>query len=145
MILDALNMRLGTKDLNAEQVFQTCQDRNMTFGELISIPERDSWIYEDGPSMVCNVFVARMYKESGVLPYDFEATETTPRDLYQLNIFDKTGTRPKVCQIDNLPYCQIAGSLQLELPGLSTIEPYPHMFDHCGALPPKYERFPSNC
>ena len=39
---------------------------NMTFGELMAIPERDEWIYSDGYSMVCSCFVVAMYKAGGL-------------------------------------------------------------------------------
>ena len=42
--------------------------RGMTFGDLISIPEKDGWIYSDGPSYVCSSFVAAVYKSGGLLP-----------------------------------------------------------------------------
>lgn len=50
-----------------------------------------------------------------------------------------------MCQVDSLPYCQIAGNLQLPLYEISTIDPYANMFEKCGAMPPAYVRFPPQC
>jgi hypothetical protein len=40
---------------------------------------------------------------------------------------------------------EILGKYQIDLPGVSTIKPYSHMFERCGALPPLYIRTPPNC
>jgi hypothetical protein len=85
-------------------------ERNMTFGELMAIPEKDGWMYNDGPSYVCSSFVAAVYKAGGLLK-DIEGTEMTPRDVYTLTIYDRNYKVPKKC-LDNdpsLPYCQIMG------------------------------------
>lgn len=42
--------------------------RNMTFGDLMAVPERDGWIYSDGESYVCGAFVAAVYESAGLLP-----------------------------------------------------------------------------
>lgn len=42
--------------------------RGMSFTDFVTMPEQDSWIFhngpgwKDGPSMVCDVFVTRMWK-----------------------------------------------------------------------------------
>jgi hypothetical protein len=45
----------------------------MTFGELMAIPEKDGWMYNDGPSYVCSSFVSAVYKAGGLLK-DIEGT-----------------------------------------------------------------------
>ena len=148
-ILSALNMRLGAKNLTLHEILFELKLRNITFGELISMPEKDDWVYSDGYAMVCNVFVMRMYKEGGMFrEFSFEATETTPRDTYELDLYDKTGQyKPASCRglDDSVPYCQIAGAHKLRLPGYSSIPPYDNMFEKCGALPPAYVRTPPKC
>ena len=42
-------------------------ERNMTFGDLMAIPEKDGWVYSDGESMVCSSFVAACYRAGGLL------------------------------------------------------------------------------
>lgn len=63
----------------------------MTLYELFNIPEQDGWIYSDGPSYVCSAFVAGVYKAAGLFDgFTVQATEFTPRDVYQLNFFNGT-------------------------------------------------------
>ena len=45
--------------------------RGMSFPELYTVPEQDSWMYtfadgRKGPSMVCDVFVVSMWKAGGI-------------------------------------------------------------------------------
>jgi len=149
MALLGMNKRLGTENLGIYEILEFLKQRNLTFAELLTIPEQDSWVYPDGLSMVCDVFVMSMYKAGGLLePYtnQIQVTEFTPRDSYQMDFFLLSKSqRPPACQVDDLPYCQILGRYRMDLPGASTIKPYPHMFERCGALPPFYVRNPPNC
>jgi len=47
--------------------------KNMTFGDLMAIPEVDGWQYSDGESYVCSSFVAALYRAGGLL-IDIEGT-----------------------------------------------------------------------
>ena len=47
--------------------------KNMTFGDLMAMPEKDGWWYNDGPSYVCSSFVIAVYKAGGLLN-DLEGT-----------------------------------------------------------------------
>lgn len=38
----------------------------MDLNELVSIPEKDEWVYSDGASMVCSSFVAGMLRAAGI-------------------------------------------------------------------------------
>ncbi len=70
----------------------------MTLYQLFDMPEIDGWIYSDGPSYVCSAFVAGVYKAAGLFGnITIQATEFTPRDVYQLNFFNATATRPSKC------------------------------------------------
>lgn len=72
---DGLNLRLGTQGLRTADVYQEAASRGMTTGELIQIPEQDTWRYNmttsageavQGRSMVCCVFACSMWKNAGV-------------------------------------------------------------------------------
>lgn len=119
----------------------------MTVAELTAVPEQDSWIYSDGPNRVCSSFVINVYEIGGLFgSLDINSTEFTPRDIYQLDFFDKNYKKPSQCKDKDLTYCQIMGDylLDVETDGYSTITPYEHMFEHCPSMPPKFERSP-NC
>lgn len=95
---EALNKRLGTTGLNLPQCAVEAADRGMTINDLFSIPEEDGWEYSDGQSMVCSSFVTAMYKHAGLFEgIEVTATEFTPRDVYQLNFWNTTATRPHIC------------------------------------------------
>jgi len=87
---------------------------------------------------------AGLFKENETLV--FEAAEFTPKDTYQIQIFDSNWERPSACLVDEtIPYCQLTGEYLLELPGFNSLPLYPNMNDFCGALPPLYQRSPPNC
>eukprot|EP00003_Mantamonas_plastica_P031931 TRINITY_DN848_c0_g1_i3.p1 TRINITY_DN848_c0_g1~~TRINITY_DN848_c0_g1_i3.p1 ORF type:complete len:264 (-),score=70.90 TRINITY_DN848_c0_g1_i3:172-963(-) len=142
---EALNKRLGTHGLNVAQLFDAMNQRNLTFGQVISMPENDTWVYSDGLSRVCSTFVMSLYKETGVIGPDIQATEFTPRDSYSTALFDPNWKRPAACDVDDLPWCQIAGEYILHLPGYNTIDPFPGMFEKCGTQPFPFTYSPSHC
>jgi len=149
IILLGLNKRLGTEKLGIYEILDVLRAKKLTFEELLTISEQDSWQYPTGPSLVCDVFVMSMYKAGGLLePYtkQIQVTEFTPRDSYQMNFFLLSKSqRPPPCQVDDLPYCQLLGKYRMDLKEAGTIKPYPYMFERCGALPPNYERRPLQC
>jgi len=139
------NFRLGTTGLGMHQILDECDRRGITLFELVTWPEQDSWMYPDGPSMVCDVFVISVYRAAGLFPnVTFQATELHPRDSYQLKIYDTSAKLPAACK-DDLPYCQLIGRYVLEMYDYSTISPYDSMFESCGALPHDYVRSPWPC
>jgi hypothetical protein len=90
-----LNYKLGTKDLDIKTLAVEALRRNLTVMEVLAIPEQDGWIYKgehhDGESFVCSVYVARLWKEAGIFGnLSIIAAEQTPKDLYQMDIFNKT-------------------------------------------------------
>lgn len=114
-----------------------------TIRELIAIPEIDDVMYSDGYQMVCSCFVARLWKEAGVFGnLKINSVEFTPRDIYQIKIFDEETPLPDWCKKNDpsLPYCQFFGDRVLELPGFNSVELYDNMNEHCPGLPPNYER-----
>lgn len=157
-IVMAMNFRLsGGKTASGETtltgVYNAAAKQGMTFGDLYSMPEQDAWIYPDGPSMVCDVFVCSVYKAAGLyrhfgVPDDqINCVEDTNWDVYALNFFNDDPTqRPAICQQADpgSPYCYVMGAYTIDLKGFNTVTPYPHMAEHCSAQWPNYTR-PANC
>ena len=142
-----LNKRLGTTDLEIPELVAECAKRNLTINEVMTWVEQDAWEYPDGYSMVCSSFVAAAYKRAGILDESIQATEMAPRDVTQLSLFDKNWTRPDACvKADpDLPYCQLIGDYQVRIGDYySTVDPYPHMSEHCPSQAPDYYR-PGDC
>ena len=143
------------------------------FSELISAPEQDGWIYKnwnstgpdpsvctdrpqgcDGPSMICEVFVYAMYKAAGVFgdaTDSFQATEVDGRSAYIADLFNTSfaydrAKYPRCAAMVNASgACQILGQYELPLPGLSSVEMYPHYAERCQDVPPDYTRLPAQC
>lgn len=146
----ALNKRLETEGLcTAEAAYVALKNRNMTFQELLMIPEQDTWYYSDGYSMVCDVFVCSVWKAAGLfgnLTDSIQCTEFTNWDAYSLNIFDHDYVRPVQCvQVDpDDEFCQLLGKYRMSLPGYNSKNPYPFMAQTCPTEPPSYIK-PPNC
>ncbi|CAM8922196.1 unnamed protein product [Rhodiola kirilowii] len=138
------------QDLDLYGVIDEIERRGLTFDELVTIPEKDEWVYSDGKSTTCVAFILAMYKEAGVfgsISDSIQVTEFTIRDAYMLKIYETNQTRlPSWCnnEANKLPFCQILGEYLMELPEYNTIEPYPNMNENCPSLPPTYER-PAHC
>ena len=147
MMGEALNMRVGTRNLTISQATAEGARQGKTFEELVAMPEIDGWIYSDGPNYVCSCFVTAFYKAGGLFDgLSIQANEFTPKDVYSLNFFDKNYKRPQAC-IDadpELPYCQIMGKFKIDLPTYSSIDPYDHMNENCPSLGPDFVR-PADC
>ena len=143
LITEALNLRLGKKDLTYQQAVAEAARRGKTLEELVAEPEIEGLEYHDGLSYVCGCFVVA-YWEHGGLFGDLKITphEFTPRDLYTLDIFDKEYKKPQECIDDNpdLPYCQIMGKFIITLDNYSTIKPYEHMNEKCPSMGPDFIR-----
>ncbi|KAF7038164.1 hypothetical protein CFC21_048374 [Triticum aestivum] len=134
MWTEALNKRLGTKGLDLPEIIVESEKRGMTFDKLLTIPEKDNWVYTDGQSASCVAYVLMMYKEAGLfepISSSIDVTEFTIKDAYILNFFEANMTRlPSWCNKDDtvkLPFCQIKGRYRMELPGYNAMEPYAHM------------------
>ncbi|XP_074320275.1 uncharacterized protein LOC141657061 [Silene latifolia] len=148
---EALNKRLGTSDLDLPEVLIEVAKRGSSFDELLTVPEEDDWVYEDGASVSCIAYVLQIYKAAGLFkPFSdsIQATEFTIKDAYSLNFFETDSRRlPSWCNDGDevkMPFCQILGKYRMELPGYNTVNPYPHMNENCPSLPPKYYR-PKTC
>jgi len=131
---EAVNHRLNTTNLTIPQLAEVIHEKNLTFAKVLAMPERDEWIYSDGPSMVCSSFVVALWKAGGLFDdMEIHATEFTPRDAYSLTFIDPNPVLPQACK-DNDPtaqFCQLMGDYKMEFPFVSTIDPYPHMNERC--------------
>ncbi|CAA6670046.1 unnamed protein product [Spirodela intermedia] len=148
MLDEALNKRLGTKELSLHHILAEAERRGITLDHLLTIPEQDDWVYSDGKSTTCVAFILGIYKAAGIFePFSssIQVTEFTIRDAYTLRIYEDNQTRlPRWCNDGKVPFCQILGEYRMELPEYNTIRPYAYMNEHCPSLPPTYER-PANC
>ncbi len=146
---EALNMRVNKKGLTLPKVVAEAARMGKSFEELLAMPEIEGWEYSDGKNYVCSCFVVAFYKAGGIFgDLDIQATEFTPKDVYQLDLFDRSykERRPKVC-VDadpDLEYCQITGKYRVSLPGYSSIKPYNKMNEKCPSVAPKFDR-PDGC
>ncbi|KAI8557607.1 hypothetical protein RHMOL_Rhmol04G0022900 [Rhododendron molle] len=148
---EALNKRLGTQGLDLPEILVETERRGSSFDALLAIPEQDNWVYIDGKSTSCVVFILEMYKEAGLfapIASSIQVTEFTIKDAYSLKLFENDSSRlPKWCNNGDsvkLPFCQIKGKYRMELPGYNSMDPYPRMNEKCPSLPPKYSR-PKGC
>lgn len=111
---EGLNKRLGTTGLNIAGLAAEAAKRGMEIQDVMAMPEQDGWEYtgeepRDGLAYVCSAFITAVYKASGLLGLNSEinATEFTPKDVYNMAIFDTTFERPQACVAadPDLPYC----------------------------------------
>jgi hypothetical protein len=152
---EALNMRLGiTKKedlLDLEEIQMRVASGQTKFdnlAQMFALPEVDKHMYTDGYSMVCSAYVVSFYQMSGMLgDITIVPAEFSPKDVYELDVFDLKKERPAECVAadPDQPWCQLMGSWVMEMPKVSTVKPYSHMNEHCGALPPNFVRHPEGC
>ena len=92
------------------------------YADAVSIPEDDEWRYEGGNfSMACSMFVTASYRRGfGSHWPPLNATEFTPKDVYQLALYaDNTAPRftaascPTLVSSPRGSYCQIVGDIKL--------------------------------
>ena len=145
----ALNHRVNNTGpyLDMNGIFELIEPQNISFYDLMTVPEQDSWRYgpEQLPSLVCDVYVMAVYNAAGIFDpqLDFSYTEMTPFDSYSLNLYAGLGEwrQPVGCANDQL-YCQISGKYYLTMPGVNQVAPYSSMFNTCPGLPQEYYRPP---
>ena len=157
LIVDGLNMRFRHYfNVSADcQTLRCCMQvaarLHLRVEDVMILPELDQWQYSHGPAYVCSTFVLQVLKHAGIfgaLGEQINFNEFTPKDLYQLQIFDGDWVPPEKCFEFNskrLPYCQITGRHQLELNEFNSVAPYSHMNEGCEALPPEFRRSPPGC
>jgi len=153
--LAALTGSTPNSELTLVEAYMAAQKLGISWSQLVKMPEMDDWIYSNGnesasgPSMVCDVLVARLWKEGGLfgnLKKLIQTTEFTNWDAYSLNFFDAKYVRPKQCVTadPDSQFCQLLGNYRMSLPGYNTFAPYAHMRENCPSVPPNYNK-PVGC
>eukprot|EP00935_MAST-01C_sp_MAST-1C-sp1_P000259 g259.t1 len=160
LIIEGLNHRLQTKctgNSSMHCIMLELGRRNMTLAQATAIPEQDDWRYDANSttgfqgnySMMCSAFVANSYKVAlGDFLPPFNSHEFTPKDVYQLHIFNDGLKSPHRFTAANCPIgiipsqtgniCQLVGPYSLPLNGYNLVAPYAHMDDSCAAQWPDY-------
>ena len=141
------NKRLGTFGLSMGGIWEELYKRELSLGELSAVVEKEGWEYPTGRNFVCSSFIIYMYKMGGLFgDLEINATEFTPKDLYDLNFFDVSGQNlaPECRGYAPHGYCQLMGRVHLDLGKVSWVEPYSHMNENCPSKAPFFER-PENC
>jgi hypothetical protein len=144
---EALNKRAGTENLNMTDTLAAAASKNMTFEDLMSMPEMQGWKYSDGENYVCSCYCAGFYKAGGLFgDLEIQPQEFTPKDVYQLIFFDKDYNKPQVCKDadPDTPFCQILGKNRIIFEGVGSIEPYDKMNERCISQAPEFVR-PDGC
>ena len=146
----ALNKHLGTEGLNIAGIAEEASKRGLNVSDVMAIVEQDGWkysgYYHDGESMVCSSFVVAIWKAAGLFDGDVNAVEWSPKDVYQVDFFNKNNKRPQQC-VDADPdsqFCQLLGKYRMTFPGYSSIPQYAHMNDKCSSISPDFIR-PEGC
>jgi hypothetical protein len=145
MITMGLNKRLNLNCTHLACALDYLQTRNMTLTEAIAMPEQDAWFYGPNVSLVCSCFAARVWLAGlqGVLP-PFQGTEQSPKDNYQLAIYDPTRFNATVCPPPFLRtattgnYCQIMGPYSYELDNYNSIPIFAHVNEECASQWPYF-------
>lgn len=162
LIIEGINHRLGLNckgDGALACVSTELVQRNMTYSQATAIPEDDSWRYDADPatgfkgnfSMMCSAFVANSLKVglSSIWP-KLNSHEFTPKDVYQLQIFNNGRTESprfdnQSCaggliedEAGNGAYCQLLGPWKLPLNEYNTVPVTVHMNEKCAAQWPNY-------
>lgn len=101
-MLDALNKRLGTKNLQVGEIAAVAASRNMSLQEVIAMPELSTYeyntLYHDGPSLVCSSFIAEMWNKAGLFNgHHINPGEFSPKDIYEVKFFDNNFKHPPEC------------------------------------------------
>ncbi len=126
IIGEALNARMSSKDLSVQQIAAVAARRGIRLAEVLAMPEKEEYVYSNGPNYVCSTFVTAMWKVGGlfgdmeILPQEF-----APKDVYMLKIFNPSPQLPEICKYTDpsISYCQIMGEYLIELPVLFNFRP----------------------
>jgi len=159
VFVQTMNKRVNATGLDLASVWKKAKtDMNLSFTELITIVEDDSWHYNTtrngkvvdngGPAWVCCVFVCEIYKQSGLFRNKFgveddeiNCAEFTNLDVYGLNIFNET--LPESCDQPGRNLCQLTGDYEMHLP-VNQFELTKHFAEKCPSQGPNYTR-PLGC
>lgn len=149
LLIEGYNHRLNSTCQDLHCIFEIIDPMNIDLIGLTSWPEQDSWMYDNHPSLTCASFVTALLKQAGVFSNingDINGSEQSPKDLYQMAIWDSDWKLPEGCKKADpaLPYCQFLGDHSLILPGWNSIPPYSLMNEQCRSMSPLFYRQP-NC
>lgn len=154
MLIAAANHRLNSTCFSVACLQDIVVPRNQTVVQVLAMPELDSYTYNGSAEMVCSEFAARTWQHGfGSQFPPMQGSEQTPKDNYQMAVFDPTFFDKSNCpnglrESPNGNYCQLMGQWQLDLNEYNTISLYAQMNTHCGSQWPKYQRCPdgtNNC
>ena len=176
LIIEGLNKRLGlvgdaacVGNSSYHCIATVLSNRNLTFPQATAVPEQDDWRYDASPglprgnvSMMCSAFVANALKVAlGVNWPVLNSHEFTPKDVYQLAIYDgnnnnnnnnnNNGSSAARFNERNCPggiltdaggrgvYCQLLGPYVLPLNDYNSVPVTEHMNERCAAQWPDYD------
>ncbi|KAL0220199.1 hypothetical protein RCL1_000054 [Eukaryota sp. TZLM3-RCL] len=144
LFMEGFRHRLNDKSLNSfnDVIAKLVRDGKMNFGELLSIPEQDDWIYDGKQLLICSSFAMSMLREAGVIDSSvskhLQSTEFTPKDVSELNIYAKIWeNKPVECGHPGTPFCQIHGDYVMPVEHwkyFNTINPYKNMNEKCPTM-----------
>jgi hypothetical protein len=130
---EGINKRLNTSCPTMECVSDYLITVNQTLADVTAVPEMDYWRYDGGnTSMTCSMFAMAVWKHgfNEMPPFNgIQGNEQTPKDNYQLAIFDPAYFNESNCPIGltTTPagtYCQLMGPYHMPLNEYNTITPY---------------------
>ncbi|KAL0223727.1 hypothetical protein P9112_003117 [Eukaryota sp. TZLM1-RC] len=137
LVLEGMRHRLNNYNLNSiEDVTKyLAQQGKMNWAQLMSIPEKDEWLYNGKNELICSAFAVAMLREAGVfeprVAQSIVATEFTPKDVMQLDIYKKSwDDKPIECGLGDYPICQLLGNYWMPVeswPFYNSIRPYKDM------------------
>eukprot|EP00033_Pygsuia_biforma_P001432 GCRY01001616.1.p1 GENE.GCRY01001616.1~~GCRY01001616.1.p1 ORF type:complete len:537 (+),score=130.49 GCRY01001616.1:50-1660(+) len=148
LVGQAFNHRLGTTNLNATECIYRAYKQKLSLADLVALPEENAYLYNGKPSIFCSGLVTSLLQAGGAFStLEINFNEFTPRDLYQINLYDSAWDRPAGCKAADpkLPYCQLFGQWRFDFGDMyNSIPPYAHMNERCPLKPPTFDR-PANC
>ena len=120
----------------------------MTIEDVLAMPELESYTYSNGENIICSSLATKIWQLGGIFgDLKINPKEFTPRDNYQLNIFETdTKKLPRQCYEENpdLSYCILNGKFSVVMPGYNSITPYDGMNERCPSSATFYDR-PDGC
>ena len=140
--LQAFNKRLNTENLKIKEIYEELYKKNLSIGDLVSIVEKENWVYKGtGHNYVCSAFVAALYKKAGLFGnLEIEATEFTPKDIYELDFYEMKDDLSFCEGFVIGGYCQIMGDIYLDLGKHNFVEAYSGMNESCPSVIPDFKR-----
>jgi hypothetical protein len=143
VLVNGLNMRLGTKGLDVDGIWQEIYEQRVTVPELLAIVEDEDWLYPEGISLVCSSLLVYLYKAGGLFgDLTINSPEFTPMDVLVLDFWDLDDQQLIDACKGRAPrgYCQIMGIFDMDLGRIGYVTPYNNMNERCSTMPPHYYR-----